>query len=216
YTGRIKESGELFDTTDEQKAKEEGAHNPNVDYGPVTIIVGSGMVMDGLDEKILDMEPDDEKEVVIPPEKAFGERKGDLIKTYSEKKFEDEDMTPHPGMRVSIDNKMGRVLSVNSGRVRVDLNHPLAGKTLEYNVKVEDIIDDEEEGIRKVMDFYLGGEGEVEIEEGTVKVTTHHEIQEQIREDIEDNLKNYLDVEEVEFEVEEGEHDHEHDHGGHH
>lgn len=205
YTGRIKESGELFDTTDEETAKDEDAFNPNVNYGPVTIITGAEMLMEALDEEILDMDVGDGKEVVLPPEEAFGERRDDLIRTFSEKKFKDQDMNPRPGVRVTVDGKVGRVLSVNSGRVRVDMNHPLAGRTLKYDVKIEDSVEGKEESIENVVDFYLGGEGEVEIEDGEVEIETEEEVREDIKDDLEEKLKEYLEVKNVEFETRDGE-----------
>jgi FKBP-type peptidyl-prolyl cis-trans isomerase 2 len=48
-------------------------------------------------------------------------------------------MTPYPGMIVSVNRLRGKVLSVSGGRVRVDFNHPLAGKTLRFDVEVVEI-----------------------------------------------------------------------------
>lgn len=199
YIGRIQSSGELFDTTQREVAEEEEAVNPNASYGPVPVIVGAEMVVEGLEEALRDMEVGEEKEVRVPPEKAFGMREGDLIKTFSEKKFEDKDTNPYPGMRVSIDGKMGQILSVNSGRVRVDLNHPLAGRTLKYDLEVMEEIEGKRDKVKGVGEFYLGDEPDVELEDDKVKIEVKEGVNESIREELKDKIKEFLDLE-VEYE----------------
>lgn len=199
YVGRLKGSGELFDTTRREVAEEENSVNPNASYGPVPVIVGGEMVVEGLDEQLMEMDVGDESKVTVPPEKAFGKREGDLIKTFSEKKFKDEGMNPAPGMRVNLDGKMGRVLSVNSGRVRVDLNHPLAGKTLNYEVQVEEEIDGVEEAIKGVGKYYFGEESGTDLEDGNVTVKVNEKVKNSIREEFKDKVEEFLDTE-VEFE----------------
>lgn len=200
YIGRIKESGELFDTTKKEVAEEENAVNERAKYEPIRIVVGAEMVVEGLDEAMKDMEVGDRREVEVPPEKAFGPREGDLIRTFSEGKFKDEDMAPYPGMRVSIDGKMGRVLSVNSGRVRVDLNHPLAGRTLDYEIEIKDVVEDAEEKVAAIAGHYLGEDPKVDIKEDTAIVEVPGELREEIREEIEEKVMQYTEVEGIDFE----------------
>lgn len=195
YVGRLKSSKELFDTTRREIAEEEDAVNPQASYGPVPLIVGAEMVVEGLDETLGEMEVGEEREVTVPPDKAFGEREGDLIKTFSEKKFKDQDMNPAPGMRVNLDGRMGRILSVNSGRVRVDLNHPLAGKTLDYEVEVEGKVDGREDKVEAVGEFYLGEAPDVELEDGKVTIEIPEEVNEPIREELKDKIEEFLDLE---------------------
>ena len=54
YVGRIKESGEIFDLTDAELAKESNIFNPQMKYGPVTVIIGAGHILKGLENKIKD------------------------------------------------------------------------------------------------------------------------------------------------------------------
>ncbi len=54
-------------------------------------------------------------------------------------------MTPHVGMELTSEGHKGRVLTVSGGRVKVDFNHDLAGKNLEYSIVISDIIEDDEE-----------------------------------------------------------------------
>jgi FKBP-type peptidyl-prolyl cis-trans isomerase 2 len=80
YVGRIKESGEIFDTTSEEIARKEGVYNPEIKYEDVPIIIGAGFVIPGLDEELEKMNVGEKKIVEIEPKKAFGERREDLIK----------------------------------------------------------------------------------------------------------------------------------------
>jgi len=170
YTGRVKETGEVFDTTDESIARSEGAYNPRVKYGPVGVVVGAGHVIKGLDKALEEMESGEERELEIKPEDAFGERKGDLIQTFSEREFKKQNITPYPGMRITVNNMMGRVLSVNSGRVRVDFNHPLAGKVLVYKLKIEEEVTEDRDKCKVIASFYTGRDHDVEIKDGKVRI----------------------------------------------
>lgn len=137
YTAKDLSSGNVFDTTEEKAAKEAGIARENFAYGPVTIVVGKGEVLKGLDEALTGMEVGEEKAVSIPPEKGFGERKADLVGVVPLQEFKQRKLSPVPGMVVNMNDRYGKVQSVSGGRVRVDFNHELAGKTLEYQVKVE-------------------------------------------------------------------------------
>ncbi len=199
YIGRIKESEELFDTTKREVAEEENAVNERAKYEPVKIVVGAEMVVEGLDEKLKELEVGDEREIEVPPEKAFGQREGDLIKTFSENKFKDQEMNPYPGMRVTVDEKVGRVLSVNSGRVRVDMNHPLSGRTLKYDLEIKEKIEDVEEKVKAVGSYYLGEEPEVEMEEGKATIEVPEEANDEILERLKEITEEFLEVEEISF-----------------
>lgn len=205
YVGRLKGSGELFDTTRKEVAAKEDAVNPNASYRPVPLIVGAGMVVEGLDQEVLELDVGERAEVTVPPEKAFGEREGDLIKTFSERKFKDQDMSPYPGMRINLDGKLGRILSVNSGRVRVDLNHPLAGKTLEYEVEVKEKVEGKKGKVKAVGEFYLGEEPEVKVEDGKATIEVNEKINEGIREELKNKVEEFLGLEVNYEEVEEDE-----------
>lgn len=200
YTGRIKESGELFDTTREEVAEEENAKNPKINYGEVPLILGAEKIVEGLDEVLLKMEVGEEREVEIPPEKGFGSRDPDLIKTVPEKEFEEEEITPVPGLTVGVDGRRGRILSVNSGRVKVDLNHPLSGRNLKYKIKVESKVEGENEKIKSIGEFYLGKKPEIERKGEKVKVFLEKDLPETIKEEIKSDIKEYVkNISEVEF-----------------
>lgn len=201
YIGRIKDSGEIFDLTEEDKAKEEGIYDSNINYKPINIIIGEGEVIEGLEDKLKEMEPEEENEFQISSDKAFGERDSDKIKTISTKKFRDNDVKPRRGSIVEVNGERGRILYRGSGRVKIDFNHPLSGKDLDYWVKVEKLIKGEEKA-RKIIENRLPGETNLEVEEGKAEIELPEEedIGQEIKDKVSSLLKNYVEgVEEVEF-----------------
>lgn len=137
YTGRVKD-GAVFDTTDETTAKKEDIHDDQRVYKPIPVVTGERQVPEGLDEVLSSMKVGDAQEVEVPPEKGFGARDPNLIRLVPSKVFKQQKITPYPGMPVELDGQRARVQTVSGGRVRVDFNHDLAGKTLVYDVTVEE------------------------------------------------------------------------------
>jgi FKBP-type peptidyl-prolyl cis-trans isomerase 2 len=135
YTAYTK-SGDVIDTTDEEKAKKAGMYDPKKRYGPVVIHAGHGEVLQGVDEGIMGMKENDSKEFEILPEKAFGQRNEDLVRIIPIKQFKEANINPVAGQVINIDNTPATIRAVNSGRVVVDFNHPLSGIPLKYEVKV--------------------------------------------------------------------------------
>jgi FKBP-type peptidyl-prolyl cis-trans isomerase 2 len=165
YVGRL-ESGEIFDLTYEDVAKKESIFNPNAEYKPITVIVGAGFTIKGLDKALLDMGVNDKKTVEVLPEDGFGERDPKLIKIIPKKHFEN----PQQGMVVEINGMKGRIQSVSAGRVRVDFNNPLAGKKLIYDVEISKKIDDDHEKVKGVLEFFGAKKIEVSFEDSSVIV----------------------------------------------
>ncbi len=96
YTGRVKD-GEVFDSTSEEIAKKEGIYSEKKYYSPMTVIVGEGQVLEGLDDALSEMEKGEEREIVIPPEKAYGPRSPDHVRLVSLGEFRKKTSTPCPG-----------------------------------------------------------------------------------------------------------------------
>ena len=71
YLGRFP-GGQVFDTSMEKEAMKAGLHNPARDYKPLQVKLGSGQVIQGFEEALTGMKINEEKEVTIPPEKAYG------------------------------------------------------------------------------------------------------------------------------------------------
>jgi len=136
YTARVKETSEVFDTTVEETAKKERLYKEGEIYEPKLIVIGEGWVLKALDESLTTMELGKTTRVEIPPEKAFGERDSEKVRRVPLRRLTDKGITPSLGMRVEYNGKMATVRTVGGGRVLLDFNPPLAGKTLIYEVTV--------------------------------------------------------------------------------
>ncbi len=204
YIGKNKD-GEIFDLTVEERAKEEDIYSSDAQYEPIPVLVGKNYVIEGLEEQIKEMEVGEEVEIDIPKEKAYGKRNTDNIETYPEKEFKNQGVTPNPGEELMIGNRRGRVISNNSGRVRIDFNHPLAGQDLNYWVEVVEKVEEDEEKAEKILDFKLG-HGEIEFEDNKATIIHEHEDEEhshtlpgQFKEDLRNDIVENTKFEEVEF-----------------
>ncbi len=132
------------------------------DEGKHIIPVGKGEVLKGMDEELLKHEVGEEFEFDIPPEKAFGNRNPSLIRIIPLGELKKHNINPYPGLTLNINGILGVVRSVSGGRVIVDFNHPLAGKTLHYKVKIIRKIEDDAEKIKGLIKTLDGADVEVQ------------------------------------------------------
>ncbi len=151
YTTTIKETGELFDTTIEEKAKSEKIFKENGIYEPMLVVVGEGWVLKGLENSLLDLEVGKEAIIEIPPEQGFGLRDPAKIRLIPVRRLRKKKIAPYIGAQVEIDGKLGIVRSVGAGRVQIDFNPPLAGKTLIYKVTVKEQIKNKKEKAKALI-----------------------------------------------------------------
>jgi peptidylprolyl isomerase len=145
YTAKVKETGEVFDTTNEEVSKKEHLGKEGELYEPKLIVIGEGWMLKPLDEAFLTMEPTKPATVEIPPDKAFGARDADKVRRAPLKALLAKDINPAIGARVEYGGKMATVRSIGAGRVLLDYNPPLAGKTLVYDVTVQKKLESNEE-----------------------------------------------------------------------
>ena len=202
YVGRA--DGEIFDLSDEEKAEELGVKQQEMEYKPIPVLVGESYVIEGLEDEIRGMEVGEEKEVEIPTEKAYGKRDSDNMETFPEKEFKKQGVQVNVGEQIQIGRKTGRVISKGSGRVRIDFNHPLSGKDLEYWVRVNEKIEDDEEKARHIFQYRLG-HGEIKFEDGKAVIVHKHEghdhkLPEEIKNGLKEEITEHTGIEEVEFE----------------
>ena len=168
FVGGVKDTGEIFDLTREDIAKKEGIFNKDFVYKPVPIIIGAKMVLQGLEEEIKKMDVGESKTIELEPKKAFGERDPSLIKHFSLSEFKKQNIDPKVGDIITVNNIRGRIISISGGRVVVDFNHPLAGKTILYDVEIIKKVDEKIEKVKAILEFYLRKEDvlkEINVEE---------------------------------------------------
>jgi peptidylprolyl isomerase len=147
YTAKVKETNEVFDTTNEETAKKEHLHKEGEVYEPKLMVIGEGWVLKTLDESLTTMEPGKAASVEIPPDKAFGPRDPEKIKRVHLKQLTAKGVNPTIGMRTEYGGKNATIRSIGAGRVLLDFNPPLAGKTLVYEVTVQKKLETNEEKI---------------------------------------------------------------------
>jgi len=167
-TGMSEETEEVFETTNEEEAQEAGIWEEGRTYGPRLVIVGDGFVLRGLDERLPGTPFDEEVEIEIPPEEAFGERNTADVQMIPYRVLRSKGVNPYVGAELEIDGRPAIVRSVGAGRVQVDYNHPLAGRKIVYKLKVVEHITDDKDKIRALIGRRFLG---IETEEFDVKKT---------------------------------------------
>jgi len=150
YTVTVKETGEPVETTMEEDAKQLGIYRAGEVYEPRLIIVGEGWVVKGVEEALANLKLGEPVVIEVPPEKGVGPRDPSKIRMIPLRKFP-KDSRPKVGDRVEVDGRVGIVRTVGAGRVQVDFNHPLAGKTLVYKVILRKTLESIEEKIEALL-----------------------------------------------------------------
>jgi peptidylprolyl isomerase len=151
YVAKVKETGEVFDTTVEETAKKEHMYKEGDIYEPKLVVIGEGWVIKALDETLTTMEVDKAAVVEISPDKAFGPRDPEKIKRVPLKQLLAKDITPTLGMRIEYSGKTATVRAIGAGRVLLDFNPQLAGKTLVYETTVKKKLETTEEKIAAII-----------------------------------------------------------------
>jgi peptidylprolyl isomerase len=137
YVARVKETGEIFDTTIEETARKEHLYKEGDIYESKLIVIGEGWVMKALDESLPKMEIGKPSVVEITPDKGFGDRDPDKVKRVPLRQLLAKEITPTLGMRLEYGGKTATVRAIGAGRVLLDFNPPLAGKTLVYETTIK-------------------------------------------------------------------------------
>ncbi len=133
------DKGEVLDSSDAE------------DGEPIVYVHGYGMLVPGLEAALVGLESGASKDVTVSPEEGFGDHDEELVMEIDKTDF------PDP-KNVKIDDEVVaespdgdevpmRVIEVKADSVIVDANHPLAGVTLRYKVKVKEIAEASEEEI---------------------------------------------------------------------
>ena len=160
YTAKIKDSGEIFETTIEDEAKKHSLHDPNIKYMPKLVSVGEAWVLKGLDDALSETTAGDKKTIEVSPDKGFGERDKGKVRMIPLRKLGEDAEKVSVGDTVEIDNKKGIIRYIGSGRVQIDYNHRYAGKTILYDINVKKSLDSEDERISEILKSRIPVENE--------------------------------------------------------
>ncbi|MFC1884097.1 peptidylprolyl isomerase [Thermodesulfobacteriota bacterium] len=125
YTGTL-ENGEVFDSSQ--------------DRGPLEVEIGAGQVISGFEDALKGMALNEKKIVTLEPEEAYGHRNENHIHTFPRTEMPPE-IDPQVGQVLGVTTKDGRefpalITKADNTNVTVDLNHPLAGKALTFDIEV--------------------------------------------------------------------------------
>ena len=131
YEGKL-ESGEVFDSS---------RHGDHVHY--LIFKVGSGHVIKGFNDAVIGMNKNEEKEITLKKDDAYGNYKKELEKEVPKSQFPEADKL-EKGIVLMLGTPDGRqfpvkVIDVKKDSFVIDLNHPLAGKTLIFRIKIVDV-----------------------------------------------------------------------------
>lgn len=116
----------------------------SADREPLTFLQGHGQVIPGLEKALVGMMVGEEKEIVVAPADGYGEIQPDSLQLVPRNTFP-SDMALEPGLGLHMrDSDTGEVFQVFVAEVRpngvlLDFNHPLAGETLYFNIKVTEL-----------------------------------------------------------------------------
>ncbi len=128
YTGTL-DSGDTFDSSEGKD--------------PISFTVGSGQVIKGFDVAVIGMKKGEEKSIKIKPEDAYGQRNENYTKEVP-RQGNLSNQSLKPGMMLVFGTQAGQKMAAMIKEIKqetlvLDFNHPLAGKTLNFKIKVTDI-----------------------------------------------------------------------------
>ena len=128
FTGKT-ENGEVFASSQGQE--------------PLEFQIGDGSVLPGVEKAVQGMSQGESKTITLPPPEGFGEQNDSLILTVDRSQFP-EDFEPKDGMELQVPQPDGsvvffKILKVMEEKVQLDANHPLAGKTLSFELELLEI-----------------------------------------------------------------------------
>lgn len=128
YRGSL-EDGTIFDTSRGRQ--------------PLEFTIGEGQVIPGFEGAVVGMEPGDSKSVTVEPQEGYGERRRELVVDVERDRFP-ADMEVEVGKQVQVQQKDGSprvatIARVDDDSVTLDVNHPLAGKDLTFDIELVEI-----------------------------------------------------------------------------
>ena len=132
YTGKLTEDGTVFDSSRERE--------------PLEFTLGNGQLIPGFEEAVVGMEEGDSTTVELNSEDAYGERRDDLELEVSKSDLPDN-IDPQVGMQLQMQQQEDgqaipvQITAVEDDFVKLDANHPLAGKDLTFDIELIELVD---------------------------------------------------------------------------
>lgn len=128
YTGTL-ENGEVFDSSRDRE--------------PLSFEVGAGQMIPGFEKAVKGMKLNETKKITIEPSEAYGELKPEMVQKITKEQLPPE-LKVHVGQQLASEMPDGQqiivtVKDISDEEITIDANHPLAGKTLNFEIEVVDI-----------------------------------------------------------------------------
>ncbi|MHC9543466.1 MAG: peptidylprolyl isomerase [Vulcanimicrobiota bacterium] len=128
YTGTL-DDGEIFDSSK--------------DRSPLQFIIGGGRLLKPFEDTVVGMAPGESRKVTIPPENAYGLHRKEMVMVVERDKLP-SNIVPEVGMRLEIaldsrSNVMVEITEIKGKEITLDANHPLAGKTINFEIQLVEI-----------------------------------------------------------------------------
>lgn len=202
FTGKVK-GGEVFDSTLEDDLKKiHEDHDHPIEAKPFIFCIGEGMFLKAIEDFLLGKpEARATYEIELKPEDAFGKRNQSLVQMIPLKIFTEHKLNPHPGEMLNFDGRIGKTLTVSGGRVMVDFNNPLAGKTVEYKIDMKRKITDINEKVKALNEFLFRKDFDFVINEKKLVIKAEKDFKkfiEMFKEKFKEILDLELEVQEIE------------------
>ena len=151
YSATTQDDGVVFDTTMKEVAKESNIFRENDRYEPMLVAIGWNWLLAALEEDLIGMKVGESKTVAVPPEKGAGQRDPTKVKMIAKIKLAKHGTKPVKGESITFGKERGVITAVLGRRVRVDFNSPLAGRTLEFDVTVREIVSNPLDKVKAVV-----------------------------------------------------------------
>jgi len=194
FTAKIKE-GDIFDSNIKEDLK---GRDLKEEPKPFIFSLGEGMFMQGIEDFLIGKEVGEYK-IELTSDKAFGKRDAGLVQMMPIKIFAEQNINPLPGIMFNFDGRIGKILTVTGGRVLVDFNNPIAGKDVEYKVKVLRKVEDLNEKTKALIEFLFKRDLKFEIKDKKLII----EVEKPMKQFIEMFKEKFKEILDLDLEVKE-------------
>jgi len=188
FTAKIKE-GDIFDSNIKEDLE---GKDIKTEIKPFTFCLGESMFLQGVEDFLIGKEIG-EYNIELTPDKAFGKRDANLVQMMPLKIFAEQKVNPIPGVMFNFDGRIGKILTVTGGRVLVDFNNPIAGKDVEYKVRVLRKVEDSNEKAKALIGFLFKRDLKFEIKEKKLIIEAEKPLK-QFIEMFKEKFKEILDL----------------------
>ncbi len=138
------ENGDVIRIHYTGKLKDDTEFDSSINKDPIQFEVGKGNLIPGIEKGVIGMEAGNKKQLIIPPEEAYGAARDDLFVTFEKKEFP-SDINPQLGSELNLKDDNGNMVNaviseVTEDTVTINANPPLAGETLIFDIELVEFV----------------------------------------------------------------------------